>query len=96
MDSSGTPSLEFEDLAGKVSAQYRSGDLMISGEEGYSRLTKDHFMVATPEGHAVRRRRQVTTKERDGILDPKTTNQKVGSSSPPGAPFKFKKVRGLL
>ena len=28
MDSSGTPSLEFEDLAGKVSAQYRSGDLM--------------------------------------------------------------------
>jgi hypothetical protein len=51
IDSSGTPSLEFDDLGGKVSAQYRSGDLMITGEEGGSRLTKDHFMIATPEGH---------------------------------------------
>jgi hypothetical protein len=51
MDSSGTPSLEFDDLAGKVSAQYRSGDLMISGKEGGSWLTNDHFMMSTPEGH---------------------------------------------
>jgi hypothetical protein len=51
MDASGTPALEFFDEAGERSAQYRSGDLMLFGKEGYAWLSKNHFMISTPEGH---------------------------------------------
>jgi len=51
MDASGTPALEFLDLTGKKSAEYRSGDLGIFAEAGSIWMNANQLTITTSEGH---------------------------------------------